>query len=107
MPLTTQPCFATIKDAAARFRGNILESLQEILCKLARKYCWETPNCREGSFGFVSTREGGQGAPLFFLSPYLHWWHWDKEMWKYLADEGSEELGWEFRFLAEICVMRN
>ena len=58
---------------------------------------------REGSFGFVSTGEGGQGAPLFFLSPYLHWWHRDKEMWKYLADEGSEE----FRFLAEICVMRN
>ena len=85
----------------------MLENLQEILCKLARKYCWETANCREGSFGFVSTGEGGQGAPLFFLSPYLHWWHSEKEMWKYLADEGSGELGWEFRFLAEICVMRN
>ena len=61
-----------------------------------------------GKFWFCQHRgEGGQGAPLFFLSPYLHWWHRDKEMWKYLADEGSEELGREFRFLAEICAMRN
>ena len=105
MPLTTRLFRYNQRGAACR--GNMLESLQEILCKLARKYCWETANCREGSFGFVSTGEGGQGAPLFFLSPYLHWWHRDKEMWKYLADEGSEELGWEFRFLAEICGMRN
>ena len=106
MPLTTQTCFATIKGAPpeqrkyiGKFARNLVQASSEILLgngKLSR-----------GKFWFCQHGGGGQGAPLFFLSPYLHWWHRDKEMWKYLADAGSEKLGREFRFLAEICVMRN
>ena len=105
MPLTTRlvPLQSTgcrlQRKYVGKFARNPLQAGSEILLgngKLSR-----------GKFWFCQHGEGGQGAPLFFLSPYLHWWHRDKEMWKYLADEGSEELGWEFRFLAEICGMRN
>ena len=67
-----------------------MESLQEILCKLAQKYCWETANCREGSFGFVSTGEEGRGLHCSFYRPIYIGGIGIK---KCVADEGSEELG--------------
>ena len=64
-----QPGLFRYNQLGAACRGNMLENLQEILCKLARKYCWETANCREGSFGFVSKGREGRGLHCSFYRP--------------------------------------
>ena len=68
MPLTTEPCFATIKGA--QLRGNILESLQEILVQAGSEILLGNGKLSLGKFWFCHHDGGGRagGSIVLFIA---------------------------------------